>query len=408
MERNYKEEFKEVYADIVNTEKKYDDKKIHSKEFEKELNEFKENRNALSNDGFANTTKLYDEYILSAKAITEDLNALNKMRNELSTCAISIANDFKDAIKNSSDLQLEDLKKATPSIEILPYLELHGKLEKEDISMAKQFITDVHNEKSITKENKINTNNSKDMEPKKENETTITGRIYKSEFKELENKSVLNLTIVTGKDKESAEWYKVALWNDLAKDHKDLEKGAKITVSGIEKSNPVEKDGKTYENKSIQASSIDTYQKIQIEGIVGKIEEKTIGDKNLKEVLVIHNYKENEVDKSKLYNVALWNEAIGKAGQINVGDKIKIAGEARTHTFGEDKKQSVTINNPKEIQITPKLEKEIVKEDVKEKTVTTLVEKPTSEKEVNGKEVKEKEEHKEKKVTKPKAKGMEM
>lgn len=281
--------------------------------------------------------------------------------------------------------------------------ELTYRFAKEKFSIGnyanlKYFVEDVidkprlsYEENNIKKKNNLESNQT-NMEKKDDKLTTATGRIGSIKFQDLKDKSVLNITIATGKDKETPEWQKVTLWNDLAKEYKDLAVGSKISVSGVEKDNPREKDGIKYDNKYIEAKSLDTYQKISVEGVVGKIENKIAKGEDLKEILLIHNYKEGSEDKAKLYNVALWKDKISLAADLKVGDRLKVEGDARHTKFGEGQMR-VTFNNPKNFEITPKQEKAAGVQDEK---------KPMDEPKI----IAEKEQSKEK--SKPRNKGVEM
>jgi single-stranded DNA-binding protein len=152
------------------------------------------------------------------------------------------------------------------------------------------------------------------------------------DFKILEdrNLAVANFSIAINNKDGETNWVNCVAWGEEAQKAKDFQKGSKISVTGVERTN--QKDDKTYH--FLSCKEVVEHQKVQnLEVRVGNLEFKTPKSVELGELAVYAN-KEGSKESEYLKIVAFGNvkEKL-KQEDIKAGDKLIISADGKPYSY---------------------------------------------------------------------------
>lgn len=161
-------------------------------------------------------------------------------------------------------------------------------------------------------------------------------------------KTVANVTILSGSDENKKATY-IRGWNAMADRLKNIKTGEKWEFKGevsIDK-----KDDKEYE--VMNAKEAYPHIKKEVKGEVKHISEKSIGQTEMKNIMVVSSEMEGGREVSNVYNIELYGEKnIAKGKDINVGDMLATKGHVRMYDYVKDGENKInrSFQNPYEIQ----------------------------------------------------------
>jgi single-stranded DNA-binding protein len=195
-------------------------------------------------------------------------------------------------------------------------------------------------------------------EKKEAEKKYLTGYVGKdAEFKEIKTGKVVNLDLaVKVKGEEKPEWHKVAMFGELAEEFKDLKKGDKISIQGVEKSNPREVGGVNYDNKYVQVDKLSKHYELK-EGIGNMASDPKIKETGTRKIMefsvAINKVGETALANTEFHNVKVLNEKdFEKFQHLKTGDMVKMDADVKvTHVEKDGQKNTFRESLPDEFKL---------------------------------------------------------
>lgn len=191
------------------------------------------------------------------------------------------------------------------------------------------------------------------------NKIEIRGRVRKLELKIINSKTLAQMTVETdylyssaGEPRKEATFHLVEAWeNTQVKDLTKIQVGSWVRVMGRYRQKSFKKDNgedvyymEIYADylKKLPDTTSESMNKVEINGIVTKVDLKIVNNKTLGNLKVATNYVYNSKGKNCVettyHNVEAWaSPKIKDLAKLSIGCTVKVSGRYRKKSWDDEK-----------------------------------------------------------------------